>query len=253
MTVFEFLFADQNGPFLVAMVVTLAFGLIEMVSLLLGFGLSDMIDNLLPDLGPDIEAGVELDVGADLDADLDLDVGADVDAGVDADAGAPDAGDGNFLVAALGWLNVGRVPFIVLLASYLTSFAVIGWVGQWFVSGLFGLLPAAVAAPVAAFAALPPTRWISRIVGRLVPREETYAVSEAQFVGLVARVTLGPVATDTPGKAKLTDAHGNSHFVRVRAARDGVRFETGAEVLLVECEGNLFQVIAAPDSLTDAK
>ena len=244
MTVFQFLLSDQNGPFLVAIGLVVVLGLVEMASLMLGFGISDMIDDLLPDLGP-AEADLDLDVGVEAEADLDL-------AG-DADAGAPDAGGSNVLVEALGWLNVGRVPFMVLLASYLTMFAVIGWIGQWLASAVLGLLPAVVAAPAAAFAALPPTRWISRIVGRLVPREETYAVSEEQFVGLIARITLGPVETDRPGKAKVADAHGNSHFVRVRASRKGKRFETGEEVLLVARDAGIFEVIAAPASLADSK
>lgn len=230
MNTIDFLFLDQNGPFLVAIAVTLMIAVLELLGLVLGFGLSDLIDDLLPDLGAD--------------ADLDLDA--------EVDAEAMDVTHTNVFGLALGWLNVGRVPFLVLLLSFLTSFAVIGLVAQSLAGAVIGLVPALVAGPAAAVAALPVTRVASRLLARVVPREETYAVSEGLFVGEVATVTLGPVESANPGKAKVTDAHGNIHFLRVRAAKPGERFEPGSEVLLVRRDGALFEAIAAPDSLTRA-
>ncbi len=243
----EFLFAQQNGPFLVAMAVTLAIAAVEMLSLVLGLGLSSMIDDLLPDLGPevDVDLDVDMDVGAELDADVDLDAGPDTP--------AAEAASSNLVGQALGWLNVGRVPFLVLLITFLAGFSVIGLGAQLFAVSVVGLIPAVIAAPAAAFLALPVTRTASRLLGHIVPREETYAVSEAQFVGLVATVTLGPVEAGNPGKARLTDSHGNVHFVRVRAANRGARFETGSEVLLVKRDSSVFEVIAPPASLAEAR
>lgn len=243
----EFLFAEQNGPFLVAMAVTLAIAAVEMLSLVLGLGLSNVIDDLLPDIGPevDVDVDVDMEVGAELDADVDLDAGPDTP--------AAEAASSNLVGQALGWLNVGRVPFLVLLITFLAGFSVIGLGAQIFAATVIGLIPAAIAAPAAGFLALPVTRTASRLLGRIVPREETYAVSEAQFVGLVATVTLGPVDTGNPGKARLTDPHGNVHFVRVRAANPGARFETGSEVLLVKRESSVFEVIAPPASLAEAR
>lgn len=236
MSTIDFLFVDQNGPFLVAMAVTLMIALLEVLGLVLGFGLSDLIDDLLPDFGPEVE--VDLDAGADLGADV--------------DAEAMDVTHTNIFGQALGWLNVGRVPFLVLLITFLTIFSVIGLVAQSVAAAVIGLVPAVIAGPAAAAAALPATRQASRLLARIVPREETYAVSEGLFVGEVAKVTLGPVESDNPGKAKVTDAHGNVHFLRVRSANPGERFESGSEILLVRHDGPVFEVIAAPDSLTRA-
>ena len=241
----EFLFAEQNGPFLVAMAVTLAIAAVEMLSLVLGLGLSNVIDDLLPDIGPDVDVDVDMEVGAELDADVDLDAGPDTP--------AAEAASSNLVGQALGWLNVGRVPFLVLLITFLAGFTVIGLGAQLFAAAVIGLVPAAIAAPAAAFVALPFTRTASRLLGHIVPREETYAVSEAQFVGLVATITLGPVEAGNPGKARLTDPHGNVHFVRVRAANPGARFETGSEVLLVKRDSSVFEVIAPPASLAETR
>lgn len=235
MSTIDFLFIDQNGPFLVAMAVTLMIALLEVLGLVLGFGLSDLIDDLLPDFGPE----VDLDVDVDLDADI--------------DAEAMDVTHTNIFGQALGWLNVGRVPFLVLLITFLTSFAVIGLVAQSLAATVIGLVPAIIAGPAAAVAALPVTRQASRLLARIVPREETYAVSEGLFVGEIAKVTMGPVESANPGKAKVTDAHGNIHFLRVRSANPSERFELGSEVLLVRHDGPVFEVIAAPDSLARAR
>ena len=226
----EFFLAAQNGPFLVAGVITLVIVVVQVVGLLFGLAISEALDNLLPDL--------------DVDADIDLD--ADVDADVDADIGGDETG---IFERVFGWLNIGRVPVLVLLIIFLTSFAVIGYVIQSFTLGVIGLLPGLIAGGIAFAVALPITRTASRLFARIIPREETYAISLDELVGRTARVTLGPVDRRTPGKARLTDAHGNVHFVRVRAARKNARFDVNAEVLLVERHGAVFEAILPPHSL----
>ncbi len=227
MSSIDFLFADPNWPFLAAAAATLIIGAVELIGMLMGLGLSHMIDDLLPDL--------------DFDADADLDGGAD--------PGGAEASGAGALARALGWLNVGRVPFLVLLICFLALFAISGLVMQILAQGVIGLLPALIAAPLAGALALPGTRMVSRALARVVPREETYAVSDAQLIGRVAAVTLGPVSRDTPGKAKVSDQHGNLHFVRVRAAKAAESHDSGAAVLLVSLEDAVFEVIAAPPHL----
>ena len=232
MTGTSFFFADQNFPFMVAMGVTLLIAVIEIGGLLLGLGLSEAIDNLLPD----IDAGAEVDFDADLD--LDTEIGAD---GEPADHGA--------FAHLLGWLNVGRVPFLVLLIVLLASFSVVGFAAQLALSKVAVLLPSWIMGPLAFAAALPLTRSASRLVGWIMPREESYAVDEFEFIGRTATITLGPIDAQTPGKGRLVDQHGNVHFVRLRAANAEDRFEPNASVLLVGLEGSVFEVIDPPESL----
>ena len=59
-------------------------------------------------------------------------------------------------------------------------------------------------------------------------------------------MSLGPVARANAGKARIMDAHGNLHFVRVRSARPDASFDVGAEVLLVRLEGSIFEAINPP-------
>lgn len=235
MSSLEFIMAEGNGPFFVAVLLTLFIALVEVVGLLFGLGISGFIDDLLPDI--DVDAAVE----AELDAGVDLDVDADVD--------AADLGESNYFAQGFSWLNVGRVPFLILLICLLASFAIIGLLLQTLVSQIIGLLPWYLAAPPAFVACLPVTRWSTALVGRVVPQTETYIVSQDDLIGAVAVVTIGPVDSKTAGRARVTDANGNFHNVRIRAAKAGERFETGSEVLLVARGRRLFRAIAAPDSL----
>ncbi|NIA72208.1 YqiJ family protein [Pelagibius litoralis] len=226
MTSVGFFFADQNSPFLATAVITLVIAAVEILSVLLGLGLSDLVDDVLPDIGPGTSA--------------------------DIDAETPEA-EGTILGDALSWLNVGRVPFLVLLLTFLTVFTVGGYALQMLVGGTLGFyLPSLLAAPAALAAAIPVTRWTSRGLGRVVPREETYATGNEDLIGRIATISLGPVTRRAAGKAKVADQHGNLHFVRVRAANRGETFQTDAAVLLVGHKRSLFEVITPPSSLSSS-
>jgi hypothetical protein len=87
------------------------------------------------------------------------------------------------------------------------------------------------------------------MVARLVPQDETYAVADADLVGRVAEVTLGPLDEGKPGRVKVLDAHGNWHFLAARAAPGTGPFATGTSVLLVDRDKASFLVIAPTDDL----
>lgn len=219
MNTLDFFLAPQNGPFTVAAVITLVIAVVQFLSLLLGLGVTEALDELLPDL--------ESDADVDIDADLDL-------------------GEPGILEQLFGWLNAGRVPMLVLLIVFLTSFAGTGYVLQAFATGFIGLLPSILVGPLAFAAALPMTRGASRVLGRVLPKDESYAITPEDLVGEIATVTLGPVERETAGKARVMDAHGNLHFVRVRSARPDASFDIGAEILLVRREGSVFEAITPP-------
>ena len=227
MNALDFFLAAENTSFAVAGIVTLAIGAMQLLGLILGLGLSEAFENLLPDAEVDLDASLEGDIDVDLDAD-------------------PSLGEASLLGQFFGWLNVGRVPVLVLLLTFLTSFAVTGYIVQAVALGVTGLLPSLLVGPLALAAALPATRATSRVLGRILPKEETYAISPEELVGEIATVTLGPIRRRTAGKARVMDAHGNLHFVRVRSARPDASFDVGAEVLLVRREGSIFEAIAPP-------
>lgn len=150
----------------------------------------------------------------------------------------------------LGWLNVGGVPLLILLILLLGSFAASGLIVQSLAFALAGArLPALLAALPALAAAIPITRGGSRLVARVVPRDETYAVEAADLVGRIATVTVGPLDAGLPGQARLKDEHGNWHVVRARAARDTPAMAAGSQILLIDLDQGIYLAMPAPAEL----
>jgi hypothetical protein len=232
----EFLLADGNAPFAVALGVVLVLGAVEILTALFGVGLSSLVDSVLPDFdGADI-AGPEVD--ADVDADLEAGA-ADADGAAGASHG-PVAG-------VFSWLCLGKVPALILLIAFLAAFGLAGTLIQALTAAASGAtLPGWFAAIPALAVALPATRFFGLGFARVMPKEETYAVSDQSFVGRVAVVTLGTAAADRPAEAKVKDEHGRTHYVRVAPADPAQSFPAGTTVLLRAKDGAVFRAVAAP-------
>jgi hypothetical protein len=149
----------------------------------------------------------------------------------------------------LDWLNVGRVPIVVLLMVVLAAFAAAGFFLQAVLAALVAPLPWPAASVAALAAALPATRATSRLVARLLPRDETYSTSEAELIGLTGEVTLGPARAGVVAKARFRDRHGNTHFTRIEPFEAGDTIEPGAIVLAIELRGRVLAVARADPAL----
>jgi len=213
----DLLLAPEARPFAVAALILIGLVGIELVGLLVGLSLSQWVDH-------------SFDHAADHSADHD--------------------GDSHF-TGALDWLNAGRVPLMVLLMLALGAFAALGFALEAVARAVSMPLPALAASVLAVLAAVPVVRGGSRVLSRIVPRDETYAVEPADLVGRTAEVTMGPLDAGIPGRVKVRDAHGNWHFPRARGAAGQAPMAIGSTVLLVEWKGTAFLAIPAPSDLTD--
>ncbi|MBH5322271.1 YqiJ family protein [Aurantiacibacter sediminis] len=199
------LFADYNLPFAIAL------GVMALLTLLQVIGLGDF----------------------DFGGDVDLDVGADGEI-----ADPTSAGLGGAITTLLG---LGKVPLFVWLIVYLLLFAVIGMSIQAFASDLTGTpLFAWLAALIAGGASLPVTATLVRPLGRLLPQDETSAVSLNTLVGKRAVITDGTSEKGSAARARVRDHHGQTHYVMVEPHEDASVIPAGDEVLLVRREGNVF-------------
>jgi hypothetical protein len=214
----DFALQPANHLFSGALGLMLAIGLVELVAMMLGASLSDLI-------------------GMGLDHDLHIEVQHEV--------AGPEATEGAW-AAALGWLYVGRAPFMVILVGFLLGFGLAGLAVQSVARSLTGdLLPGLIAAVPALAIALPVTRGVGRSFSRIFPKEETYAVSSDSFVGQVATVSGGTATDAQSAEGKLRDVHGRTHYLRVLADIPGETFPRGAQVLIVRRDGAAFRVISA--------
>ena len=147
------------------------------------------------------------------------------------------------------WINAGRLPLLILLILVLGIFSIAGFLLQAIAHGAGAILPVTIAALAAAGLSLPVIRVASRGIARIIPRDETYAVNEADFVGHVAEVAIGPLDQGLPGRVRLKDVFGNWHSVAARASPDSAPLPVGARVLLVDRDTRSFIAISAPTDL----
>jgi hypothetical protein len=150
----------------------------------------------------------------------------------------------------LQWLNVGRVPFLMLLVVFLLSFGLVGLMGQRLVAGLFGR-PAVwwLAMPFALAAALPATRAASRFLARYLPTEETTAVDRDSLVGRMAVIVTGQAASGSPAQARARDVHGQPHYVMVEPDEADEIFNEGETVILLRRSSATFFAIRGGPAL----
>lgn len=154
--------------------------------------------------------------------------------------------EGTPLSDAFDWLNLGRVPFAILLMLLLVTFGAIGII----LSGLVPMLPAWSLAIVAAPGAVLSTKAIGNAIARVIPRDETYAVTADEFVGLEGTVTLGPLDDGLAGSVTVRDRHGEVHTLRARPADRGTTIARGERIVVVTRDethkGRVFLVIPFP-------
>jgi hypothetical protein len=205
----DILLAPEVRPFAVAAAIMVVLGGLELLTTLVGLSISELI-------GHDVA----------VDADSHTGIG------------------GLFL-----WINAGRVPLLILIILALGVFSIEGFLLQGIAHAVGTALPAAIAALAAAAGSIPVIRVASRGLARIIPRDETYAVSDADFVGKVAVVAVGPLDQGLPGRVRLKDVFGNWHTVSARASPDSQALPVGASVLLVDRDARSFVAISASADL----
>lgn len=205
----DILLAPDVRPFAISAAIMIALGGIELLTMIVGFSISELI-------GKDFALETE----------------------------SHSAIGGLFL-----WINAGRLPLLILMILALGVFAIAGFLLQAVAHGIGTAVPVTLAALAAAAISLPAIRVTSRGIARIIPRDETYVVDEADFVGHVGEVSIGPLDHGLPGKVRLKDVFGNWHSVAARASPESTPLPVGASVLLVDRDAKSFIAISAPADL----
>ncbi len=226
----DFILSSDNLPFTVAIGLMLSIALLEGVGMLLGLGFSNLVDSLFPDADIDIN----VDVDTDIDGDIDFD-------------------STSLFTKFWSWLRVGKVPVLVLLIVFLTTFGLTGFFIQSTVQSIIGrYLPWFIAIVPALLFAFPLVRFSSKYIAKIIPNDESSAVSEETFIGKVATITLGSAKKGKPAEAKLVDQYAQTHYIMVEPENEDDIFSQTEKVLLVSHNGSIFKAIKNPlNSLID--
>jgi hypothetical protein len=205
----DILLAPDVRPFAISAAIMVTLGGIELLTMIVGFSISELI-------GKDFALETE----------------------------SHSAIGGLFL-----WINAGRLPLLILMILALGVFAIAGFLLQAVAHSVGTAVPVTLAALAALAISLPAIRVTSRSIAHIIPRDETYVVDEADFVGHVAEVSIGPLDQGLPGRVRLQDVFGNWHSVAARASPDSTALPVGASVLLVDRDAKSFVAISAPADL----
>lgn len=153
-------------------------------------------------------------------------------------------GDANLL----GWLGVGRLPLLMLLAIFLALFGMIGLIGQHLLLDFAGaMLPPLIAAPAALMTSLPATGFAARRLAPLLPRDQSSAVPLDALTGSFARIVTGVARSGSPARARVEDGFGQAHYIMVEPDNAGQTLEEGETILLVRREDHIFRAISHGD------
>ena len=153
----------------------------------------------------------------------------------------------------LSWINVGRLPLLMLVVVFLFGFGMTGLIGQRLVAAILGQPgPWFLAAPLAFAVALPVTRVFGRGVARIMPRDETTAVSRDSLVGRVAVIVTGEAAQASAAQARVRDEHGQVHYVMVEPDNPADVFKQGSVLLVRHAGAKYFAIHNTSVSLRDA-
>ncbi len=201
--------ATETIPFGVALAVMLGLALLEVIGLIIAISPSEWVDHMV---FPD----------------------TNVDGGAD---------------GILGWLHIGKVPTLILLILFLSSFAICGYVWQMVSQSLFRFYTPGLIAVVPAFmGAIASVRIFGGWMAHIIPRDESSAISETTFIGRAFTVTAASSLSGVASQARLRDTDGRSYFILVEPDVDGFALQDGMQVLVVKKVGAIYRVVAAsPD------
>jgi Inner membrane protein YqiJ, N-terminal/Inner membrane protein YqiJ, OB-fold len=203
------LFAAETWPFTVATFLMLLIATVEGIAMVIGANISEWLQHALPDPWDNVHGPFD---------------------------------------NMLGWLYVGRVPVLVLLVIFLMGFAITGFALNMVAHRFFGLwIPPLISVPLAFLASLPLVRILGAGLARLIPQDQTYAVSFESLVGRVATIVSGTARVGFPAQARVANEHGLNLYVMVEPETDGITFQGGERVLLKkQISGSRFAAVVNP-------
>ncbi|MGJ8693033.1 MAG: YqiJ family protein [Thalassotalea sp.] len=196
----DFFLADYNLYFASAISFVLFLSLIEGLGLVIGLSLMSFLEQFTP---------------IDIDVDVDVTTGG--------------------LTAVMGWLCLNRLPLLIWLVVILSGFGLFGYsINYLSLASLGFILPTFFIVGLASIFAIYFTKAVSKPLSKILPKNETSAISNDSFVGLVGKITIGKATFQNPAEAVIHDHHGQKHYLLVAPESQEAIFAAGAEVVLIE-------------------
>lgn len=192
----DILLSDANFWFSIALATVAILFIIEIVGLVFGISMVGLLDDM-PSSNIDVESSSILSFGS--------------------------------------WLNLDRVPLLIWLVVLLTILGLLGFVTNFATQSIAHItLPVWVTLPFSAIVGTLLTSKVSVIIAAVIPKFQTSAIQNDDFIGAVAHITIGIASKGNPAEAKFTDDYAQPHYVLVEPFEDNELFKQGERVILVK-------------------
>jgi len=214
---FDAAFASVNVIPTVLLILIIAYWLFVIV------GAVDM-DALNFDLDPgDVDIDADVDVDIDADADVDMDADADVSAETDA------SGILVSLNSILGFFNLGKIPFMLLLSFFILPMWVISIITNHFLHNQSFLLSLALLIPNLIVSLLV-SKFLTTPFAMIYTRMSKNKDEGFKYAGKMCTIIL-PADNKRIGQAEIQN-NGNTFRINV-LTKDDVRIEKGQSGLII--------------------
>ena len=159
--------------------------------------------------------------------------------GIFDDMPEPDLGGGESvsgLAALTNWLSLDKLPVMIWFILLLTLFGLTGYILNLSYASFLGgrFLPPAAGVPIAIFVSLPLTGRLGSALAGLLPKNESSAIDNEEFVGAGGEITIGVARNGSPAEAKFTDRYRQVHYVLVEPFESDETFTRGEKIILVK-------------------
>ena len=228
----NYLVVSYNAWFTAPLTIVFLLAIFRLAMGAIDFGDADA--DIDADMDIDVDADIDIDADMDIDIDADMDIDADIDADMDVDAEV--AGDTGGLSPSFGdvfgFLNVGRVPLMVVLMSLFATWGITGLIANALLNVAENQQWVSISCLIALFCCVLGTRYISMGLSKLFPESEK-AISDVHLLGLSGRVISGQITT-TFGTARVQVPDGPELTVSCRVKSDEVTPVKGNTVVLID-------------------
>lgn len=132
--------------------------------------------------------------------------------------------------------NIGKVPFMIVLASLAMWFSSTGFSLHAIAENIGYSLSNYFSVPISFAIASVGTFFTTKVISKLVKSEETNSVRIKDLLGDVATVVLGSGDSKRAVQIRVLDKFGKEHFLMARVAVDDVAINAGDEVIILREE-----------------
>lgn len=132
--------------------------------------------------------------------------------------------------------NIGKVPFMVILASLAMWFSASGFSLHAIAENFGFSLSNYLSVPISFAIASVGTFFTTKVISKFVKSEETNSIKIKELLGDVGTVVLGSGDSKRAVQIRVVDQFGKEHFLMARVAVDDVTVNAGDEVIILREE-----------------